>query len=68
MKARDKKVVCKSFHSAGIVVPVDDNEVGYRPVPESVGMWVYTVVMRITKLCVNRFMVRELFCLLTIMK
>jgi len=37
MKARDKKVVCKSFHGAGIVVPVDDNEVGYRPVPETIG-------------------------------
>ncbi|XP_052281625.1 histone PARylation factor 1-like isoform X2 [Dreissena polymorpha] len=35
MKERDKKVVCKSFHKAGIVVPVDENEVGYREVPES---------------------------------
>ncbi|KAK3608963.1 hypothetical protein CHS0354_026292 [Potamilus streckersoni] len=35
MKARDKKVVCKSFHAAGIVVPVDDNGVGYREVPET---------------------------------
>ena len=32
------KVVCKSFHGMGIVVLVDDNEVGYRPVPESEGM------------------------------
>ena len=38
MKARDKKVVCKSFHGAGIVVPVDDNEVGYREVPETPGI------------------------------
>ena len=38
MKDRDKKVVCKTFHGAGIVVPVDDNEVGYRPVPETPGM------------------------------
>ena len=37
MKDRDKKVVCKSFHGAGLVVPVDENEVGYRPVPESPG-------------------------------
>lgn len=37
MKARDKLVVCKSFHGAGIVVPVDENEVGYRPVPETPG-------------------------------
>ena len=35
MKDRDKKVVCKSFHGAGIVVPVDENEVGYREVPET---------------------------------
>ena len=37
MKERDKKVVCKSFHGAGIVVPVDENEVGYREVPETPG-------------------------------
>ncbi|XP_023933517.1 histone PARylation factor 1 [Lingula anatina] len=35
MKARAKKVVCKTFHGAGIVVPVDANEVGYREMPES---------------------------------
>ena len=37
MKERDKKVVCKTFHGAGIVVPVDENDVGYRPVPETPG-------------------------------
>ena len=38
MKDRDKKVVCKTFHGAGIVVPVDDiNDIGYRPVPETPG-------------------------------
>ena len=31
IKARNKKVVSKTFHKAGIVVPVDANEVGYRP-------------------------------------
>lgn len=30
-KARNKKVVTNSFHKAGIVVPLDENEVGYRP-------------------------------------
>ena len=30
--------MCKSFHGTGIILPVDDNEVGYRPVPESVDM------------------------------
>ena len=37
MKARDKKVVTKSFHAAGIVVPVDENEIGYRELPETDG-------------------------------
>ena len=37
MKVRDKKVVSKTFHGAGIVVPVDQNEVGYRPLPETPG-------------------------------
>ena len=37
MKERDKKVVCKTFHGAGMVVPVDENEVGYREVPETPG-------------------------------
>ncbi|XP_074621172.1 histone PARylation factor 1-like isoform X2 [Acropora palmata] len=31
IKARNKKVVSKTFHKAGIIVPVDTNEVGYRP-------------------------------------
>jgi len=35
MKERDKKVVSKTFHGAGIVVKVDKNGVGYRPLPES---------------------------------
>ncbi|XP_028308283.1 histone PARylation factor 1 [Gouania willdenowi] len=35
MKQRDKKVVSKTFHSAGIVVPVDKNDVGYRELPET---------------------------------
>ncbi|XP_070552790.1 histone PARylation factor 1-like [Ptychodera flava] len=34
MKNRDKKVVTKTFHGAGIVVPVV-NDVGYRPLPET---------------------------------
>ncbi|XP_062991812.1 histone PARylation factor 1 isoform X1 [Elgaria multicarinata webbii] len=35
MKQRDKKVVTKTFHGAGLVVPVDKNDVGYRELPES---------------------------------
>jgi len=31
IKARNKKVVSKTFHKVGIVVPVDANDVGYRP-------------------------------------
>ena len=37
MKERKKKVVCKTFHGAGLVVPVDENDVGYREVPETAG-------------------------------
>ena len=37
MKQRDKKVVCKTFHGAGLVVPVDANDVGYRELPETPG-------------------------------
>ncbi|XP_055769391.1 histone PARylation factor 1 isoform X1 [Salvelinus fontinalis] len=35
MKQRDKKVVTKTFHGAGLVVPVDQNDVGYRELPET---------------------------------
>ncbi|GAB1603204.1 histone PARylation factor 1-like [Argonauta hians] len=35
MKKRDKKVVCKSFHNAGIVVKLGKNDIGYRPIPET---------------------------------
>ena len=31
IKARNKNIVSKTFHKAGIVVPVDANDVGYRP-------------------------------------
>ncbi|KAJ3583729.1 hypothetical protein NHX12_015654 [Muraenolepis orangiensis] len=37
MRLRNKKVVAKTFHGAGIVVPVDRNEVGYRELPETDG-------------------------------
>ena len=36
------KVVTKTFHGAGLVVPVDKNDVGYRELPETDGrvfMW-----------------------------
>lgn len=35
MKQRDKKVVTKTFNGAGLVVPVDKNDVGYRELPET---------------------------------
>ncbi|XP_072040750.1 histone PARylation factor 1-like [Amphiura filiformis] len=35
MLARNKKVVTKTFHGAGIVVPIDENDVGYRELPET---------------------------------
>jgi hypothetical protein len=38
MKARDKKVVTKTFHKAGLVVPFNKKtEVGYRELPERDG-------------------------------
>ncbi|XP_068203068.1 histone PARylation factor 1 [Palaemon carinicauda] len=35
MRARNREVVAKTFHGAGIVVPVDQTGVGYRPLPDS---------------------------------
>ncbi|XP_048852326.1 histone PARylation factor 1 isoform X2 [Brienomyrus brachyistius] len=35
MKQRARKVVAQTFHGAGIVVPVDKNDVGYRELPET---------------------------------
>jgi len=35
MKAHDKKMNCKTFHQAGIVVPVNPRGFGYRDLPES---------------------------------
>ena len=37
IKARQKKVVTKSFHKIGLVVPLDQNDVGYRPLNQSDG-------------------------------
>uniref|UniRef100_A0AAZ3R3B1 Histone PARylation factor 1 n=1 Tax=Oncorhynchus tshawytscha TaxID=74940 RepID=A0AAZ3R3B1_ONCTS len=46
MKQRDKKVVTKTFHGAGLVVPVDQNDVGYRELPETDGK---TLMKRLCK-------------------
>lgn len=35
IKKRNREVVAKTFHGAGIVVPVDKDDVGYRPLPDS---------------------------------
>ncbi|XP_042206077.1 histone PARylation factor 1-like [Homarus americanus] len=35
MKQRKKAVVAKTFHGAGIVVPLDEDDNGYREVPET---------------------------------
>ena len=37
IKARDKRVVCRTFHGVGIVVPVNEQGIGYREVPETTG-------------------------------
>lgn len=34
-------MVTKTFHGAGIVVPVDKNDVGYRELPETDGELIY---------------------------
>ena len=39
MRARDRKAVCKCFHGVGVVVPVDENGVGHRPLPETQGLY-----------------------------
>jgi UPF0609 protein C4orf27 homolog len=36
LEKRKKKIVSKTFHGAGIVVPVK-NDVGYRPLPQTDG-------------------------------
>lgn len=35
VKARNTTVVADTFHGAGIVVPIDENDVGYRPLHET---------------------------------
>lgn len=37
VKAREKKVVTKSFQGIGIVVPVGKDEIGYRPLHHTDG-------------------------------
>ncbi|XP_067838225.1 histone PARylation factor 1 isoform X2 [Heptranchias perlo] len=37
MKQRDRKVATKSFHGAGLLVPIDRSGVGYRELPETDG-------------------------------
>ena len=47
-KTRNKKVVVRCFNKIGIVVPVDANDVGYRPLPMTNGMITpihYTIYM-----------------------
>ena len=43
MRDREKRVVCKSFHGAGLVVPVDHNDVGYRELPETDGNFYHRI-------------------------
>lgn len=38
IKARNKKVVAKTFHKMGIVVPLDESGVGYRDLQMSNGI------------------------------
>ena len=38
VEQRKKKIVAKTFHGAGIVVPFK-NDIGYRPLPYTDGKW-----------------------------
>lgn len=40
-------MVTKTFHGAGIVVPVDKNDVGYRELPETDGELIYCICITI---------------------
>ena len=37
-KIRNKKIVARCFNKIGVVVPVDGNDVGYRPLPMTNGI------------------------------
>lgn len=39
------QVVTKAFHGAGLVVPVDKNDVGYRELPETNGKHVVYCIL-----------------------
>jgi hypothetical protein len=43
LKARDKRVNCKTFHEAGICVEVDSRGFGYREVPETYGKYLVSI-------------------------
>ncbi|KAF2354235.1 Histone PARylation factor 1 [Trinorchestia longiramus] len=59
VKRRRKKVVCKSFHGAGIVVPFDkQTDVGYREIPETDGLCGCCVVQG----CVDDVCRRAVWC------
>ena len=44
-KTRNKKIVARCFNKIGVVVPVDANDVGYRPLPMTNG-----IISRLKKL------------------
>lgn len=49
-RQRNLTVVCKTFHRAGLVVPVEPkNKVGYRPLLEKDGKWVAFGAIQFTK-------------------
>lgn len=40
VRNRNKDVVCRTFHKAGLVVPIDrKTKVGYRPLSETEGIY-----------------------------
>lgn len=67
MKVREKKVVTRSFHGAGLVVAVDEHDVGYRELPETDGMMQATdrgVGWVVLPFCILVFFYKELLALL----
>lgn len=50
-----QQVVTKTFHGAGIVVPVDKNDVGYRELPETDGELVHCVCVCVCSNTLFRF-------------
>ena len=61
IKARNKKVVSKTFHKAGMVVPVV-NEVGYRPLTMTDGEFKVVIFSLTCRNSTSSYFGRFLYC------